>query len=291
MLTPGLSSTYGTDEIILKRFGLTQEQLARAKSLRQLGVTEDDLVIAAKIILEMPRRPEKRNSQPGSTTADKRGSTKSELLMGYDSASLNREKALKRLGASEEDVEIENSKVLGGLGQSGRRRSFLDIFGNGIEDSDQSGKFVGQRRIARSASAPPSQLGKWRRSSWFAREKGIATITQNQSRPSGSNSRRSSLINILKSMAGTADTSSNNNDSNGGSDASPSWFCGSRPSNSNSSNGGGVNGVISPGDGVKNLTRNELELLVVSMKAREDERTKELERMAEKIKELERQKE
>lgn len=38
-----------TDEVTRKKFGLTHDQLARAKSLRQMGVTEDDLQIAAQV--------------------------------------------------------------------------------------------------------------------------------------------------------------------------------------------------------------------------------------------------
>ena len=54
----------------------------------------------------------------------RRVSTKAEILMGYDKERLNRERALKRLGVSEEQLDIENSKFLGSLGVDGRKRSF-----------------------------------------------------------------------------------------------------------------------------------------------------------------------
>lgn len=64
----------------MKKFGLSQTQLARAKVLRQMGVTEDDLQIAGQILSLMPPEPEKG------------ASAKAELLMGYDATRLNREK-------------------------------------------------------------------------------------------------------------------------------------------------------------------------------------------------------
>ena len=64
----------------MKKFGLSQNQLARAKVLRQMGVTEDDLQIAGQILSLMPPEPEKG------------ANAKAEVLMGYDSTRLNREK-------------------------------------------------------------------------------------------------------------------------------------------------------------------------------------------------------
>ncbi|GMH84179.1 hypothetical protein TrVE_jg7126 [Triparma verrucosa] len=129
-----------TDEVTRKKFGLTESQLARAKSLRQMGVTEDDLQIAAQIIALMPPQPTKQSS------------SKSELMMGYDSTRLNREKALKLLGVSEEQLDVENGKILGSLGITGsqRKRSF---------------------RITRSVSAPvlkAANEGGGKRGSWFS---------------------------------------------------------------------------------------------------------------------------
>ena len=48
-VSPHVSQTMTTDEVTRKKFGLTESQLARAKSLRQMGVTEDDLQIAAQV--------------------------------------------------------------------------------------------------------------------------------------------------------------------------------------------------------------------------------------------------
>ncbi len=138
MATPHMSALNEPDSVLLKKFGLTHAQVARAKSLRQLGVTEDDLVIAGKIMSQAPPPPTRR------------ASTKAELVLGYDKERLNRERALKRLGVSEEQLDVENSKNLGALGLDGRKRSFAS----------------GGVRPARSASAPAPAAKK--RGSWFA---------------------------------------------------------------------------------------------------------------------------
>lgn len=93
-----------------------------------------------QIIALMPPQPTKQSS------------SKSELMMGYDSTRLNREKALKLLGVSEEQLDVENGKILGSLGILGsqRKRSF---------------------RITRSVSAPvlkAANEGGGKRGSWFS---------------------------------------------------------------------------------------------------------------------------
>ena len=49
MVEPHVSSSHTQDEVIRKKFGLTAAQLARAKSLRRMGVTEEDLAIAGQV--------------------------------------------------------------------------------------------------------------------------------------------------------------------------------------------------------------------------------------------------
>jgi hypothetical protein len=73
--------------------------------------------------------------------------------MGYDETQINRERALKRLGMTEEQMSMENSKTLGSLGYEGRKRSTAEITGNTYR--------------SRTMSAP--QLARGKRSSWFAR--------------------------------------------------------------------------------------------------------------------------
>eukprot|EP00520_Triparma_pacifica_P007148 CAMPEP_0118655810 /NCGR_PEP_ID=MMETSP0785-20121206/13142_1 /TAXON_ID=91992 /ORGANISM="Bolidomonas pacifica, Strain CCMP 1866" /LENGTH=244 /DNA_ID=CAMNT_0006548603 /DNA_START=139 /DNA_END=873 /DNA_ORIENTATION=+ len=136
MATPHVSVMMSQDDVVMKKFGLSQDQLARAKVLRQMGVTEDDLQIAGQILSLMPPEPEKGMSD------------KAEVLMGYDSTRLNREKALRMLGVSEEELDVENEKILGSLGVDGRKRSF---------------------RLGRSVSAPLFTQGS-KRGSWFSRK-------------------------------------------------------------------------------------------------------------------------
>ena len=63
----------------MQKFGLTSNEMARAKSLRQLGVSEEDLIIAEKLIKEMPPTPSRRSS-------------KAEMVLGYDKKRLDRKK-------------------------------------------------------------------------------------------------------------------------------------------------------------------------------------------------------
>lgn len=88
----------------------------------------------------------------------KQSSSKSELMLGYDSTRLNREKALKLLGVSEEQLDVENGKILGSLGIEGsqRKRSF---------------------RITRSVSAPVLKAANegGKRASWFSGRRSSAT--------------------------------------------------------------------------------------------------------------------
>ena len=82
----------------------------RSKGLIKLGVSEADVELAEKLLRLIPRKPSDPN--------------KAERILGYASMRLHREKALRLLGLTEEEIEEENAKVLGSLGTSGRRRSF-----------------------------------------------------------------------------------------------------------------------------------------------------------------------
>ena len=80
----------------------------RSKGLRRIGVTEDDVTAAEMLLRQVPSQP----------------TTKLERTLGYSIARLRRVKALRILGACEEDIDEEFSKCLSSLGKSGRRRSF-----------------------------------------------------------------------------------------------------------------------------------------------------------------------
>lgn len=88
----------------------------RESILRKFGLTEDDVRDSEKLFKQMPPPPPPKNMSCCS---------KEERLLGYTMMRIKREKALRVLGASEEDVDIENSKNLGALGQNGRKRSFF----------------------------------------------------------------------------------------------------------------------------------------------------------------------
>lgn len=83
--------------------------------LRKLGLTEEDVRDSQKLFSQIPPPP---------LLQGKSHCSKEERLLGYTKLRLRRAKALRVLGASEEDVDIENTKTLGALGIGGRRRSF-----------------------------------------------------------------------------------------------------------------------------------------------------------------------
>lgn len=73
-------------------------------------MSEDDVHLAEKLLEAIPACPNDPN--------------KAERVLGYASKRLAREKALRTLGTTEEQVDTENSKILGSLGIEGRRRSY-----------------------------------------------------------------------------------------------------------------------------------------------------------------------
>ena len=88
----------------------------RNSILRKLGITEDDVKDSEMLFRQMPPPPPPYHIED---------CLKEELILGYKTLRLKREKALRVLGVSEEDVDIENSKNLGSLGRAGRKRSFV----------------------------------------------------------------------------------------------------------------------------------------------------------------------
>jgi len=92
---------------------LNPSQGHRAKGLKKMGVSEDDVRKAEKLLSEIPPIPPAHDA------------TKVEELMGYAECRIKREKAIKRMGTSEDEVELVASKNLGSLGTAARRRSFI----------------------------------------------------------------------------------------------------------------------------------------------------------------------
>mmetsp|Transcript_21207 Transcript_21207/g.24410 ORF Transcript_21207/g.24410 Transcript_21207/m.24410 type:complete len:214 (-) Transcript_21207:98-739(-) len=90
----------------------------RFKGLKKLGVSEKDVALAETLLAQIPPAPCPPRGEEWS---------KSELILGYALIRLRRAKALKILGASEEDVDLENCKNLSALGVGGRRRSFTIV--------------------------------------------------------------------------------------------------------------------------------------------------------------------
>ncbi len=81
-----------------------------------MGVSEDDVHLAEKLLVQIPTC----SSDPN----------KAERVFGYASTRLARDKALRLLGTTEEEVDLENAKNLGSLGIAGRRRSYSIIGAN-----------------------------------------------------------------------------------------------------------------------------------------------------------------
>ena len=104
-----INQFYETQMSIKSTYRISRE---RVKGLQNLGVSEDDVHLAERLLKQIPVC-----SDPN----------KAERIFGYATSRLEREKALRLLGATEEEIEIENTKNLGALGIAGRRRSYSVI--------------------------------------------------------------------------------------------------------------------------------------------------------------------
>ena len=102
---------------------------SRARALKKLGLTEEDVHLSKKLFSEMSSSAK---TPPTKTPCN---STKAERLLGYNERKLKRAKALRLLGATEDDVELECAKNLGSLGQGARRRSFVVEMDKGRSNS------------------------------------------------------------------------------------------------------------------------------------------------------------
>jgi hypothetical protein len=88
-----------------------QLQMTQSKGLQKLGVSENDVKIAERLLNQI---------QPCPSDSD----NKAEQVLGFACSRLYREKAIRVLGTSENEIELENAKNLGSLGVGGRRRSW-----------------------------------------------------------------------------------------------------------------------------------------------------------------------
>ena len=91
---------------------------SRARALKKLGLTEEDVHLSKKLFSEI-------SSSLATSSKKTACNSKAERLLGYNETRLKRAKALRLLGATEDDVELECAKNLGSLGQGARRRSFV----------------------------------------------------------------------------------------------------------------------------------------------------------------------
>ncbi len=148
----------------------------RASILKKLGLTEEDVKDSEKLLRQIPPPP------PAHATKYRYTCRKEERLLGYTLIRLSREKALRILGASEEDVDIENTKNLGSLGRSGRRRSFLvdDIITKNHQYVPK-GSCVGRKNILRQhVKCRSSPKYRRRRSTSELNSLKLLTISKNQ---------------------------------------------------------------------------------------------------------------
>lgn len=83
----------------------------QSKCFEKLGIGLEDVKMAERLLNQIPPCPSDSNN-------------KVEQLMGYATTRLLREKAIRVLGTTEAEVELENAKNLGSLGVGGRRRSW-----------------------------------------------------------------------------------------------------------------------------------------------------------------------
>lgn len=137
MREPHISTLYEKQDVMAKHFGVTPEQALRTQALLRLGVTDEDVRIAERL---MATRSTADNAQ-----------SKAEILLGYTVKQMSYQKALEVLGVSEAVVEEERARRLGELGLGLSQGSIIH------EGEDICGGFFIKRR--RSASQDGVSLG------------------------------------------------------------------------------------------------------------------------------------
>ncbi len=141
----------------------------RESILKKLGLTEEDVRDSEKLLRQIPPPPPPHLLSTSSSIKRQYGyCTKAECVLGYTLLRLSREKALRVLGASEEEIDIENAKTLGSLGRSGRRRSFVvhDIITKGELEGFTS--CLKKRKISR-VRITKGRASNYRRTTSFRR--------------------------------------------------------------------------------------------------------------------------
>ncbi len=155
----------------------------RRKALATLGLSEDDVKTSETLFQQLPIPPIIHRTRGKLQSPD---TSKAESLMGYATFSLQREKALKVLGTSEEDIEIENSKSLGALGQSGRRRSYLKNLGtheNYRHSLCSSSNCLKRRRNTLDMTIKPHSSKKKRKRIYSGLSTGLSKRTKKYRKP------------------------------------------------------------------------------------------------------------
>lgn len=144
MKAPHISTLYKKKDVMAKHFGVTQKQALRTQALLRLGVTDEDVRIAERLM--------------GPRSAGDNTQSKAEWLLGYTHAQMSYHKALEVLGVSEAVVEEERARRLGELGLASWGGTSLSSEAcAGQEGDDMCGGFFAKRR--RSASQDATPLG------------------------------------------------------------------------------------------------------------------------------------
>jgi hypothetical protein len=104
---------------------LNNEEMSNSKILKKLGLNEFDLEYSMRLFAEVD--PSTRRTNHHFSSHNTRNEEKIEKIMGYSINRLRRAKALRLMGVTEEEIDLENSKNLGALGTGGRKRSFMAV--------------------------------------------------------------------------------------------------------------------------------------------------------------------
>ncbi|CAM9167134.1 unnamed protein product [Scytosiphon promiscuus] len=132
MKAPHISTLYEKQDVMVKHFGVTQKQALRTQALLRLGVTDEDVRIAERLM---------GSRREGSDTNTH---SKEEWLLGVTYAQMSFHKALQVLGISEAVVEEERARRLGELGFCGWASNSYGL--SGQEGDGSCGGFFTKRR-------------------------------------------------------------------------------------------------------------------------------------------------
>ena len=94
-----------SNQMRMKLFGVTAEEMKMWTVLQRLGVTYEEFLLGNEIFASIPSRP-------------MRGGNKLENVTGVSTAQMKRAKAVSMLGTTEDEIYESRARMMGSIGSS-----------------------------------------------------------------------------------------------------------------------------------------------------------------------------